>query len=208
MLIADAACWQTLESGELWGILFELVKNSLRESPMELRWPPDMRSVVRNLKRKLNRKTYMQGWLALLNLEHRTTFFECADARSLGVDGVREYGVKHLGFHGPSIAINKSIGHLPGDRAALYSHLVVLRDFLQSDDKFLLVFEDDMGLYDPNSEGIQGMFAALEELLKDLLHRQDFDWVWLSHYPLGFGGRGRVLSELITSLYGFARYLN
>ena len=88
--------------------------------------------------------------------------------------------------------MSSAIGCSPGDRAALYSHMVVLRDFLQSEDRFLLVFEDDMGLRDQRLEGIQDSFAALEgELLSSgVIDLEDFDWVWLSHYPLGFGGRG------------------
>ena len=74
----------------------------------------------------------MEDFLQVLDLRERTEFFPCADARLLGADGVRTYARERLGITAEIPIANSPAGLLAGDRAALFSHLVVLQEFLAS----------------------------------------------------------------------------
>eukprot|EP00808_Paulinella_micropora_P024812 g80480.t1 len=144
-------------------------------------WPflAPTRVVVINLPRHSERLAHFQRQASQLGILSRLRVQPGVDGRELGETGLRRYAAEHLNIT-RELDFNISFGNADGVFGCTFSHMTALQDFLQSDDEFLLLMEDDI-YFDKELEDALQALRELGELQQDQARAFDILWLCFSY---------------------------
>eukprot|EP00808_Paulinella_micropora_P018642 g6027.t1 len=142
--------------------------------------PAGTRVVLINLKRRPERLKSMQALAQQLDLLDQLHVQGAVDGTEMGEDGLRRYAVEKIGISAElSFESVRELGHPYSVFGTLFSHATAMVDFLESNDSFALVLEDD--IY--SAKGLDDAMRALAMLTELDPDSFDNDLSRVTHDP-------------------------